>query len=151
MTLSVYGSLIGYIFLRTLSLLHHPAPLLVSAASTTPTSAQWHRHLGHLSGSSISTLVGSGVLGPISSDIALHCTSCKLGKQLQLQIPLVILCHSVLLISFTLMYGGLLSSLRKEAIITMSYLLMIIHGLPGSILYPLVHLSAVLHYDSHLV
>ena len=111
MTLSVYGSLIGYIFLRTLSLLHHPAPLLVSAASTTPTSAQWHRHLGHLSGSSISTLVGSGVLGPISGDAALHCTGCKLGKQLQLPFPLLILFHGALLISFTLMYGGLLPPL----------------------------------------
>ena len=59
----------------------------VSVASTAPTFAQWHRRLGHLSGSRLSTLVGSGVLGPISSDTALHCTGCKLGKQLQLPYP----------------------------------------------------------------
>jgi len=58
-----------------------------SAASTAPTFAQWHRRLGHLSGSRLSTLVGSGVLGPISGDAALHCTGCKLGKQLQLPYP----------------------------------------------------------------
>ena len=82
-----------------------------SAASTAPTFAQWHRRLGHLSGSRLSTLVGSGVLGPISGDAALHCTGCKLGKQLQLPFPLLILFHGALLISFTLMYGGLLPPL----------------------------------------
>ena len=52
----------------------------VSVASTAPTFAQWHRRLGHLSGSRLSTLVGSGVLGPVSGNAALHCTGCKLGK-----------------------------------------------------------------------
>jgi len=59
-------------------------PASTSAASTTPTFAQWHRRLGHLFGSQVSTLVGSGVLCPVSGDAALHCTGCKLGKQLQL-------------------------------------------------------------------
>ena len=58
-----------------------------SAASTTTTFAQWHRRLGHLSGSRLSTLVGSGALGPVSGDAALHYTGCKLGKQLQLPYP----------------------------------------------------------------
>jgi hypothetical protein len=58
-----------------------------SATSSSPTFAQWHRRLGHLSSSRLSTLVGSGVLGPISGDTALHCMGCKLGKQLQLPYP----------------------------------------------------------------
>jgi len=57
---------------------------VVAASATAPTFAQWHRRLGHLSGSRLSTLVGSGVLGPVSGDAALHCMGCKLGKQLQL-------------------------------------------------------------------
>ncbi|XP_039806316.1 uncharacterized protein LOC120670294 [Panicum virgatum] len=56
----------------------------VSTASTAPTFAQWHRRLGRLSGSRLATLVGSGVLGPVSGDTSLHCMGCKLGKQLQL-------------------------------------------------------------------
>jgi len=38
------------------------SPASASAASTTPTFAQWHRRLGHLPGSRLSTLVGSGAL-----------------------------------------------------------------------------------------
>ena len=38
------------------------SPTSASATSTTPTFAQWHRRLGHLSGSRLSTLVGSGAL-----------------------------------------------------------------------------------------
>ena len=60
-----------------------PTPM-VAASTTAPTFAQWHRRLSHLSGSRLSTLVGSGVLGPVSGDAALHCMGCKLGKQLQL-------------------------------------------------------------------
>ena len=56
------------------------SPASASAASITTTFAQWHRRLGHLSGSRLSTLVGSGVLGPVSGDVSLHCTGCKLGK-----------------------------------------------------------------------
>ena len=52
------------------------SPVSVSVASSTPTFAQCHRHLGHLSGSRLSTLVGSGVLGPVSGDSDLHCTGC---------------------------------------------------------------------------
>jgi hypothetical protein len=48
---------------------------------------QWHRRLGHLSGSRLSSLVDSGVLGPVSGDTALNCMGCKLGKQLQLSYP----------------------------------------------------------------
>lgn len=39
---------------------------IVSAASSTTTFEQWHRRLCHLSGSRLSKLVGSGVLGPVS-------------------------------------------------------------------------------------
>ena len=55
-----------------------------STASIAPTFARWHCRLGHLSGSKLSTLVGSSVLGPIFGDAGLHCTGCKFGKQLQL-------------------------------------------------------------------
>jgi hypothetical protein len=58
------------------------SPASASAVSTTTTFAQWHRRLGHLSGSRLSTLVGNGVLGPVSGDTALHYRGCKLGKQL---------------------------------------------------------------------
>src|SRR6185312_3048940 len=44
-----------------------PTPV-VAASATAPTFAQWHRRLGHLSGLRLSTLVGRGVLGPISGD-----------------------------------------------------------------------------------
>ena len=44
------------------------SPTSASAASTTPTFTQWHRRLGHLPGSRLSTLVGSGALGPVSGD-----------------------------------------------------------------------------------
>jgi hypothetical protein len=67
-----------------------PSPVLAPSSSSSPASAfatscsstfaQWHRRLGHLSGSRLSTLVGSGVLGPISGDTTLHCMGCKLGK-----------------------------------------------------------------------
>ena len=48
------------------------SPASASVASTTPTFTQWHRRLGHLPGSRLSTLVGSGALGPVSGDAALH-------------------------------------------------------------------------------
>jgi hypothetical protein len=57
---------------------------VVAASATAPIFAQWHRRLGHLSGSRLSNLVGSGILGPVSGDAALYCMGCKLGKQLQL-------------------------------------------------------------------
>ena len=60
------------------------SPASASAASSTTSFVQWHRRLGHLSGARLSSLVGSGVLGPVSGDTTLHCTGCKLGKQLQL-------------------------------------------------------------------
>ena len=58
-----------------------------SAVSSATSFVQWHRRLGHLSGSRLSSLVGSGVLGSVSGDTALHCMGCKLGKQLQLPYP----------------------------------------------------------------
>jgi hypothetical protein len=63
------------------------SPVSASAASSTASFAQWHRRLGHLSGSQLSSLVGSGVLGPVSGDTALNCVGYKLGKQLQLPYP----------------------------------------------------------------
>ena len=63
------------------------SPASVSVASSAPTFAQWHRRLGHLSGARLSTLVGSGVLGPVSGESALRCTGCQLGKQVQLPYP----------------------------------------------------------------
>jgi len=63
------------------------SPASASAASSTASFAQWHRRLGHLSGSRLSSLVGSGVLGPVFGDTALNCMGCKLGKQLQLPYP----------------------------------------------------------------
>ena len=63
-----------------------PVPVVAAASTTTPTFARWHCRLGHLSSSRLPTLVGSGVLGPVSGDAALHCICCKLGKQLQLVI-----------------------------------------------------------------
>jgi hypothetical protein len=63
------------------------SPAFVLISSSAPTFTQWHRRLGHLSGSRLSTLVGSGVLGPISGESALHCTGCQLGKQVQLSYP----------------------------------------------------------------
>jgi hypothetical protein len=56
------------------------SPASVSVASPTTSFAQWHRRLGHLSGSRLSSLVGSGVLGHVSGDTTLHCMGCKLGK-----------------------------------------------------------------------
>jgi hypothetical protein len=63
------------------------SPASASAASSTASFVQWHRRLGHLSGSRLSSLVDSGVLGPVSGDTALNCMGCKLGKQLQLPYP----------------------------------------------------------------
>jgi hypothetical protein len=45
----------------------------------------WLRLPSPVSGSRLSTLVGSGVLGPVFGDTALHCT--LVGKQLQLSYP----------------------------------------------------------------
>ena len=89
MTLSFFGSLTGFAFPRPLWRVPRPPhlPLWLLLLLLAPTFAQWHRRLGHLSGLRLSTLVGRGVLGPISGDAALHCMGCKLGKQLQLPYP----------------------------------------------------------------
>jgi hypothetical protein len=71
----------------TLAHLAPSSPASASVALPTTSFAQWHRRLGHLSGSRLSSLVGSGVLGPVSGDTTLHCMGCKLGKQLQLLYP----------------------------------------------------------------
>ena len=84
------------------------SPAFASAASPTPTFAQWHHLLGHLFGSRLSTHVGSGVLGPVSGDVSLHCTGCKLGKQLQLPCPSSDSMSQHLFDLITLMYGGVL-------------------------------------------
>ena len=44
-------------------------------------------HFEHISDSRISTRVASDVLGTVFDDVALYCTICKLGKQLQLPYP----------------------------------------------------------------
>ena len=137
-TLNAYGSLTGYDFpSTTLASYSSSSPASASAASTTTTFAQWHRRLGHLSGSRLSTLVGSGVLGLVSGDVALHWVV-SLANSYSSPILLVTLFRSTLLISFTLMYGVMLLLSQKGVIPTMSYLLMIIRDLPGSILCPLV-------------
>ena len=81
MTLSVFGSLTGFAFPRPLWRAPPPhLPPVVATSATAPTFAQWRRRLGHLSGSRLSTLLGSGVLGPVSGDATLHCMCCKRGK-----------------------------------------------------------------------
>jgi len=75
---------------RSSKMVLHPSPgspASASAASPTASFAQWHHRLGHLSGSRLSSLVGSGVLGSVSGDTALNCLGYKLGKQLQLPDP----------------------------------------------------------------
>ena len=138
----------------TLASYSSSSPASASAASTTTTFAQWHRRLGHLSGSRLSTLVGSGVLGLVSGDVALHWVV-SLANSYSSPILLVTLFRSTLLISFTLMYGVVLLLSQKGVIPTMSYLLMIIRDIPRSILCHLWlvsdYLPAVYHYDSHSV
>ena len=95
---------------RSSKMVLHPSPgspASASAASPTASFAQWHRRLGHLSGSRLSSLVGSGVLGSVSGDTALNCLGYKLGKQLQLPYPSSESCPRDLLILFILMYGVL--------------------------------------------
>jgi hypothetical protein len=113
-----------------------PAPV-VAASATAPTFAQWHRRLGHLSGSRLSNLVGSGVFLCL---VILHFTVwvANLVNSCNSLIHLVTLYRSILLISFTLMYGGLLLLSRKGVTPIMLFSSMIIQSLPGSILCPLV-------------
>jgi hypothetical protein len=71
------------------------------AVSSTSSFAQWHHHLGHLSGPRLSALLHRGLLGSVSGRESLdHCLGCQLGKQVQLHIPLVRQCLNVLLILF---------------------------------------------------
>jgi hypothetical protein len=57
-----------------------PAPV----ADSTSSSQQWHRRLGHLRSSCLSSLVHRGVLGSFSGNASLDCLGCRLGKQIQL-------------------------------------------------------------------
>jgi transposase InsO family protein len=50
--------------------------------------AQWHHHLGHLSGPWLSALLHRGLLGSVSGRESLdHYQGCRLGKQVQLPYP----------------------------------------------------------------
>ena len=113
MILRSFGSFTGCVFSFLSVWLCLPSPTLsiqssssasATATSYTTTFTQWHCRLCHLSGSRLSTLVSNSVLGLVSSDSALYCTGCKLGKQLQL-------CYlsndSVCLCPFDLVYLGI--------------------------------------------
>jgi hypothetical protein len=57
-------------------------------ASSTPSFAQWHHRLGHLSCPGLSALLHRGLLGSVSGRESLdHCPCCRLGKQVQLLYP----------------------------------------------------------------
>jgi hypothetical protein len=106
-------------------------------ASASTSFAQWHRRLGHMCGSRLSSLVTSGVLGKVTGDTPLPCMGCRLGKQIELP---YLVSQIVSTRPFELIHSdvwGPSPFVSKGAIDIMSYLLMIYHASHGSISWTL--------------
>jgi hypothetical protein len=105
-----------------------------TASTNTASFVQWHHHLGHLCGSRLSTLINKGCLGHTFIESSFHCKGCKLGKQVQLPYSSSV---SYSTQPFKLVHSdvwGPAPFATKGSTNIMSYLLMIILDIHGSIL-----------------